>query len=111
MTASDLSGGGYAPPPPSQPASPGLVPPPTPPRDPVIVLVLNLLLFGCIGYFVMGQKQKGIAALVAWILGLATCGVVSGLVQIFAAIDGYQQSLQHQKGFTLGEWTFFSDHR
>lgn len=102
-------GGGTPPPPPSTPDGQH-VPPPQPPRDPVVILVLNLLLFGCVGYFVMGQKNKGIAALIAWVLGLGTCGVVSGMVQLFAAIDGYQQSLQHQEGHTLGAWTFFSDH-
>jgi hypothetical protein len=93
------------------PAAGDLVPPPQPPKDPVIVLVLNLLLFGCVGYFVMGQKNKGIAAAIAWVLGLATCGIVSGLVQVFAGIDGYLQSQQHQQGFNLGQWTFFNDHR
>ena len=97
---------------PNPPSGAGdLVPPPQPPKDPVIILVLNLLLFGCVGYFVMGQKNKGIAALVAWILGLATCGIVSGIVQVFAGIDGYLQSQQHQQGFNLGQWTFFNDHR
>ena len=88
-----------------------LVYPPQPPKDPVIILVLNLLLFGCVGYFVMGQKTKGIAALVCWILGLASCGIVSGIVQVFAGIDGYLQSQQHQQGHPLGQWTFFNDHR
>lgn len=97
------------PPPPS--GSGDLIYPPQPPKDPVIILILNLLLFGCVGYFVMGQKTKGIAAAVAWVLGLATCGIVSGLVQVFAGIDGFLQAQQHQAGFPLGAWTFFKDHR
>ena len=98
------------PPPAGQPGG-DLVYPPQPPKDPVVILVLNLLLFGCVGYFVIGQKTKGIVAAIAWVLGLATCGIVSGLVQVFAGIDGYLQSQQHQQGYSLGQWTFFSDHR
>lgn len=111
MTSAD-PGSSYTPPPAGgAPGGGDLVRPPQPPKDPVVILVLNLLLFGCVGYFVMGQKTKGIVALVAWILGLGTCGIVSGLVQVFAGIDGYLQSQQHQLGHTLGQWTFFSDHR
>jgi hypothetical protein len=97
-------------PPPAGPAG-DLIYPPQPPKDPVIILVLNLLLFGCVGYFVMGQKMKGIAALVVWILGLASCGIVSGLLAVVTAIDGWMQAQQHQAGFPLGAWTFFKDHR
>src|SRR5512142_1117402 len=109
------STGGYTPPPP--PATGGgtgggeLVYPTTPPKDPILVLVLNLLLLGGVGYIIMGQKTKGIVAIVAWVLGLATCGVVSGLVGIFGAIDGYMQAQQLQQGHPVGQWTWFSDHR
>lgn len=105
----------YTPPPP--PATGGgagggeLVYPTTPPKDPILVLVLNLLLLGGVGYIIMGQKTKGIVAIVAWVLGLATCGVVSGLVGIFGAIDGYMQAQQLQQGHPVGQWTWFSDHR
>lgn len=102
------------PPPPVAPPPPGggdLVYPTTPPKDPVIVTILNLLLLGGVGYIVMGQKSKGIAAIVAWVLGLATCGVVSGLVAVAAAIDGYLQAQQLQAGHPIGQWTFFNDHR
>ncbi len=105
----------YTPPPP--PATGGgtgggeLVYPAQPPKDPILVLVLNLLLLGGVGYIIMGQKTKGIVAIVAWVLGLATCGVVSGLVAIFGAIDGYMQAQQLQQGHPVGQWTWFSDHR
>jgi hypothetical protein len=75
------------------------------------VLILNLLLLGGVGYIIMGQKTKGIVAIVAWVVGLASCGVVSGLVGVFAAIDGYLQAQQLQQGHPVGEWTFFNDHR
>ncbi len=88
-----------------------LVYPTTPPKDPILVLVLNLLLLGGVGYIIIGQKTKGIVAIVVWVLGLATCGVVSGLVGIFGAIDGYMQAQQLQAGHPVGQWTWFSDHR
>lgn len=40
------------------PAGPGgdLVHPATPPKDPILVLVLNLLVAGGVGYIILGQK-------------------------------------------------------
>jgi uncharacterized membrane protein len=113
----DTPGGSYTPP--STPSSPGggppkggeIVLPQQPPKDPILILVLNLVLFGCVGYFIIGQKMKGIAALVIWILGLASCGVVSAIVSIVAAIDGMMQAQQLQAGHPVAQWTFFQDHR
>ena len=102
-----------APTPPPPPAANGsdLVYPQQPPKDPVIILVLNLLVAGCVGYFMIGQKTKGIVALIVWVLGLASCGIVSGIVGILAAIDGYFQAEQLKAGFPVAQWTFFKDHR
>ncbi|HEY0140078.1 MAG TPA: hypothetical protein VGF48_04225 [Thermoanaerobaculia bacterium] len=114
-------GGSYTPPPPP-PSSPSpspagqgggaLVYPTTPPKDPILVLVLNLLLAGGVGYLIMGQKMKGIVAIVAWAVMIPlTCGGGSGLLAIVAAIDGYLQAQQLQQGHPVAEWTFFNDHR
>jgi hypothetical protein len=98
--------------PPTSPASGGdLVYPAQPPKDPVLVLVLNLLVLGGVGYIIIGQKTKGIVAIVAWVLGLASCGIVSGIVAIVAAIDGWMQAQELQQGHPVGQWTFFKDHR
>ncbi len=112
--------GSYTPPPPpppspdgGTPAAPGgpvIIYPQQPPKDPVLIAVLNLIVAGCLGYFMMGQKMKGIVAVIAWVLGLATCGIVSGLVSIVAAIDGYLQAQNLKNGLPLGEWTFFDKH-
>jgi hypothetical protein len=109
------------PPPPPPPTSGGgmgmggandLVYPATPPKDPILVLVLNLLVAGGVGYLILGQKMKGIVAIVAWVVLLfVTCGAGSGLVAIVAAIDGYLQAQQLQAGHPVGQWTFFQDHR
>jgi hypothetical protein len=111
----DTPGGSYTPP--STPSTGGskpaeeLVRPTQPPKDPILILVLNLLLFGGVGYIIMGQKLKGYVAIGVWILGLASCGIVSGIVAIVAAIDGMMQAQQLQAGHPVGQWTFFQDHR
>ena len=117
MSETNPPGGSYTPPPPPPPggASPGggggLIYPTTPPKDPILVMVLNLLVAGGVGYIIMGQKTKGIVAIVVWLVGLVACGIPSFLVAIAGAIDGYLQAQQLQQGHPVGEWTFFSDHR
>ena len=116
--SSNAPGGSYTPPPPPPPppTAPGgggagqLVYPSTPPKDPILILILNLLIGG-VGYLIMGQKTKGIVAIVVWVLGWAACGIPSGIVAVLAAIDGYLQAQQLQQGKPVGEWTWFSDHR
>lgn len=109
--------GSYTPPPPPPVAGGpgggggGLVYPTQPPKDPILVLVLNLLIAGGLGYIIMGQKTKGIVAIVIWVIGWVACGIPSGLVAILAAVDGYLQAQQLQQGKPVGEWTFFNDHR
>ena len=104
------------PPPPSTPSTGGsgggkLVHPSTPPKDPILILVLNLLVAGGLGYIILGQKTKGIVAIIIWVVGWAACGIPSGIVAVLAAIDGYLQAQQLQQGKPVGEWTWFSDHR
>jgi hypothetical protein len=115
----DTPGGSYSPPPPpppppaGTPSAPGgdIVYPQQPPKDPVLIAVLNLVVAGCLGYFMIGQKMKGIVAVIAWVLGLASCGIVSGLVAIVAAIDGYLQAQHLKAGMPVAQWTFFNDHK
>lgn len=84
-----------------------LIQPGQPPKDPVIVLVLNLILL-CVGYFYLGQWQKGLVALIGGLLlGVPTCGIGSLAVAIAAAFDGYYQAQQLQAGRPIGQWTFF----
>ena len=115
----DTPGGSYTPPPPppttgGTPAGPSggdLVYPQQPPKDPVLIAILNLIVAGCLGYFMIGQKMKGIVAVIAWCLGLFSCGIVSGIVASVAAIDGYLQSQQLKAGVPVAQWTFFNDHK
>jgi hypothetical protein len=95
------------------PAGEELIHPSNPPRDPIIVLILNLLIFGGAGYIVMGQKVKGIVAIVLWCLFLVppSCGTLSGLIALLTAIDGFLQATQLREGKPIGQWTVFSNHR
>jgi hypothetical protein len=113
--------GSYTPPPPPPPSSGSTPPagpsaadiiyPQQPPKDPVLIAVLNLVVAGCLGYFMIGQKMKGIVAIVAWIVGaFFTCGTVSVLVSVAGAIDGYMQAQQLKAGFPLQQWSFFDKH-
>jgi hypothetical protein len=104
-------------PPPAPPAPPpsgggDLVYPTTPPKDPILVLILNLLLLGGVGYIIMGQKTKGIVAIIVYlVVAIPTCGAGSGLLAVLTAIDGYLQAQQLQAGHPVAQWTFFNDHR
>ena len=120
MSETNPPDGSYTPPPPppgpsgpgtSPPSGGALIYPTTPPKDPVLVLVLNLLVAGGVGYIIMGQKTKGIVAIVVWLVGWALCGIPSAIVAVVGAIDGYLQAQQLQQGHPIGEWTFFNDHR
>ena len=101
--------------PPMPPADPNVIPP-TDPKDPILILILAFFLGG-IAYFVIGQWQKGIAAVAAWLTALSivviTCGV--GLViylplMIAIVVDAYMQADLLKKGYSIGQWTFFNTH-
>jgi hypothetical protein len=111
-------GGSYTPPPPPPPPTGGgagggdLVYPTQPAKDPILIAVLNLLVFGGVGYILMGQKTKGIVAIVTYLLlAIPTCFSGSMLLAVIAAVDGYLQAQQLQAGHPVGQWTFFNDHR
>lgn len=108
-------GGSFTPPPPPTSGASGggdLVQPTVPPKDPILVLVLNLLVAGGVGYIIIGQKTKGIVAIVVWVVLLfVTCGAGSAVLSIVTAIDGYLQAQQLQQGKPVGQWTWFNDHR
>ncbi|MGN6184594.1 MAG: hypothetical protein ACTHQM_13175 [Thermoanaerobaculia bacterium] len=76
-------------------------------HDPVLVFVLNLLLFGGIGYWILGQKQKAIVAIVLFfVVAWPTCFSASGLIALICAVDGYMQAKALEEGRTIGQWTF-----
>jgi hypothetical protein len=90
-----------------------LIHPSQPPKDPILVCILNLLVLGGVGYIIMGQKTKGIIAMIAWLVLLVppSCGTLSGVVAVLAAVDGYLQAQQLQQGKPIGQWTWFQNHK
>jgi hypothetical protein len=78
----------------------------------VLILVLNLFLLGGVGSIVMGQKTKGIIAIVAALaVAIPTCYSAALAIGALGAVDGYLQARQLQAGHPIGQWTFFNDHR
>jgi hypothetical protein len=78
-------------------------------HDPVAILLLNLFLFGAVGYLRIGQREKAIVAAVLWFaLAWPTCFSASLLFAAVAALDGYLQAQQLAEGRPLGKWSFFS---
>ena len=112
----NLPGSAPPPPPPPPPSLGGgsggeIIYPQQPVKDPILIAVLNLVVAGCLGYFMIGQKIKAITTLVIFVVGLfLTCGVVSLLVSLAAAVDGYFQAQALQAGHPVGPWTFFQQH-
>lgn len=117
---SETPGGSNTPPPPPPQGAPppaggggggDIIMPSSPPKEPILILVLNLLIV-CVGYFILGQWQKGLTALVvALVIGVPTCGFGIGAVALATAIDGFMQAEALKAGHPVGQWTFFKDHR
>ena len=94
----------YTPPPPPLPQGGGGS------KDPILVLVLNLLVAG-VGSIVLGQKVKGIVGIVIWLVAIpVTCGTLSLAVGIVLAIDAYLQAQPLRAGYPIGDGTFFNGH-
>ncbi|MGA1866673.1 MAG: hypothetical protein ACMUFK_04315 [Thermoplasmatota archaeon] len=76
-------------------------------KSPIGTLFLNLCLLGCVGYFYIGQWQKGLASLAATLVLSAAFGI-GLIVPIAACIDGYMQAKLMSEGKAVKHWTFFS---
>lgn len=103
------------PPPQMPPGDPDVILP-TNPQDPILILILGLLLGG-VAYFLIGQWQKGVAGVAAWLCAIVivmiTCGlgIVVYLPLIVAiGLDAYMQADALKKGHPVGQWTFFNNH-
>jgi hypothetical protein len=67
--------------------------------NPILIFICNWFILGCLGYFLLGQKQKAIAALIYTIV-LSIIGI-GALIPIICAIDGYQVATKLAAGETL----------
>ena len=101
---------------------PNVILPSQPAREPLAALLLNVF-FASVGYFILGQWQKGIAATIAFLvelvaafgigLLLAGCGVLiviplSLAFHAFLCVDVYLQARVLQSGRPIGQWTMFN---
>ncbi|NJN64333.1 MAG: hypothetical protein HC882_05245 [Acidobacteria bacterium] len=111
---SDFSSNASNPPPP--PGGGGDLIEPSAGKDPIMILIVAILVSG-VAYFLIGQWQKAVAALIAWLVLLMvvmlTCGI--GLViyapfVIAVAVDAYMQANELKQGRSIRQWTFFTQH-
>lgn len=66
-----------------------------PDTNPIVVALCNFLLFGALGYYLMGQEKKAILSAVITVgISVLTCGT---LVIFWAAIVTYDAYLLGQK--------------
>lgn len=95
----------FVPEPPPPATGGGPLPPAT--RDPVAILLLNLFFCGA-GSLLIGQKQKGIVAIVVGIVvAFLTCGSGLAILNVITAVDGYLQAQTVREGHAIGQWTWF----
>lgn len=97
---------------------PSIAPPPATgggapaPRDPILVLIANLLGLGGIGYLLLGRRKKGIIAIVLFcIAAVLTCGWGGFVISAITAVDGYMQAQHVRNGRTIDDATFFNQWR
>lgn len=68
-----------------------------PDANPIVFALLNLFLFGAVGYFLMGQQKKAIISLVICLaVPIVTCGIGSPIA-LFAWVTAYDAYLLGQK--------------
>lgn len=81
-----------------------------PDANPILFAVANFFVLGALGYFLMGQKGKAIAAIVyvlichwvlVWLFGIGT--LLGIALQIAFAYDAYQLGQKLQAGESIGE--------
>lgn len=72
-----------------------------PDTNPIVPAILNLFLFGAVGYLMIGQQKKGI------IMGVATfvlsCVGIGFIIPWIAAYDVYLLGQKLQSGQSIGE--------
>ena len=72
-----------------------------PDTNPIIVACLNWFLLGGVGYFMMGQKKKGIIATVATVI--LACFGIGFIIPVITAYDAYLLGQKLQRGEAIGE--------
>lgn len=73
-----------------------------PDANPILLAVLNLCLLGGVGYFLMGQKKKAIAAIVYTVV-LSMCMGIGMIIPWLTAYDAYLLGQKLANGESVGE--------
>jgi len=73
-----------------------------PDANPLLVASCNLLLAGGVGYFVLGQKQKAMIAIVICLSTQWCCGL-GWVFRLVFACDAYLLAQKLQSGESIGE--------
>ena len=73
-----------------------------PDTNPIVVALLNLFLFGGVGYLMMGQQKKGIISIVAFLVLSCVCGI-GMIIPWITAYDAYLLGQKLQSGQPIGE--------
>ncbi len=72
--------------------------------NPIVVALLNFLVFFGVGYLYMGQQKKGIISIAIGIIGGAlSCGLLTMIWPFITAYDGYLLGQKLQSGQAIGE--------
>ena len=70
--------------------------------NPVVALIANLFLL-IVGYVLIGQTNKGLKVLLAWLIGSLLCCLPGVFIAILGLIDVYQVATAIQKGEKIDE--------
>jgi hypothetical protein len=73
-----------------------------PDANPILLAVLNAFFLGGVGYFLMGQQKKAIAAIAYTLIG-SMCFGVGFIIPWLTAYDAYLLGQKLANGETIGE--------
>jgi hypothetical protein len=71
-----------------------------PDANPIVLAVLNLILWGGVGYFLMGQQKKAIASIVYFFVGMMCFGI-GFIIPLLTAYDAYLLGQKLANGETI----------
>lgn len=75
-----------------------------PDANPLVVALLNFLVFFGVGYLYMGQQRKGLIAIAIGVVGgVLSCGLLTVIWPFVTAYDGYMLAQKLQSGQKIGE--------
>jgi hypothetical protein len=77
-----------------------------PDANPIIFALANLIIFGGLGYFLMGQKKKAMISFAVWfgftIISCGMLGIVSVIFSLATTYDAYLLGQKLQAGESIG---------